>query len=82
MTVEVTAVSHACGRHHFTDTCDSKRDCARVCREKAFVGVLAYGVGEGSRVCVCTCGRAGIAHSFLSDVPASLWSPPLAPPRP
>lgn len=30
---------HACGRHHFMDTCDSKRDCARMCREKAFVGV-------------------------------------------
>lgn len=39
MAVEVTAVSHACGRHHFMDTCDSKRDCARMCREKAFVGV-------------------------------------------
>lgn len=58
MVVEVTVVSHTCGRHHFMDTCGSKRDCVH-----AYVGrhlwvcVSTWG-GECSRVCVCACACA------------------------
>ena len=48
--------AHARGRHHFRDTWGSRRGSAHMCREKAFVDVLARGGGEYSPVCgVCVC---------------------------